>query len=158
MADPVTLTVIAMAAGTAMSAGASVMKGRAEYAASKFEEQQLKIQEENQRIAAAQTEARRTEELTSSLETIQAIRSGRGVGQGSPTGSAILTSVTEDALRDIQTEKLGILQKADQSRLAARLADRKASTSLLAGYLNAGATVAKSGFDYATLGTPRARY
>lgn len=142
--------------GSALSAAGSSMAGQETARAAEFERQQLEIQSQAQRTAADQAEARRREELTSNLETIQAIRAGRGVGSNSPTGQAILTSAIEEQERDIGIERANYLAKADISRRAAEMAGRKAKTSLLAGNLEAGATIlggigkAASMFSYPT--------
>jgi hypothetical protein len=64
-----------------------------------FEAQQLDKQSKAFQTQAAQDEANRRNDLESSLETIQSMRSGRGVGLDSPTGQAILTSTTDRAER-----------------------------------------------------------
>lgn len=158
MADPITLAVVGLAVSTTATAGAHVMQGRAQAEASAFEQQQLKALEQNQRTAAAQLEARKTEELTKQLEAIQAVRSGRGVGEASPSGRAILDSVTANVERDIHTERLGILEKADQSRLAGIMAGKKASTSLLSGYLTGVSDVGAGAYKYGTIGKPGGTY
>lgn len=119
------------------SAYASQMAGQESSRAAEFENQQLKIQSETAKIAADQAEAKRRSELVSSLETIQAIRAGRGVGAGSPTGAAIYGGAIDDEERNIATERFNYLQKSDISRRAAEMASRKARTSLLAGDLTA---------------------
>jgi hypothetical protein len=70
---------------------------------------------------------------------------------------AILDSITGNVERDIGTERFNYLSKADASRMAsenagltAAMAGRKAQTSLLAGYLNAGSTLASGGFKMAS--------
>lgn len=135
------LAIAATVAGGALSAVGSVMSGREQSRAAAFEKQQLDIQSKTALIAADQAEARRREELTSNLETIQAIRAGRGVGSNSPGGQAILTSVIDDQESDIATERFNYLQKSDISRRASEMAGRKARTSLLAGYIGAGADI-----------------
>lgn len=130
-----------MVAGTAAQGVSQIMQGNAQSQAAQFEQQQLKVQEQQTRTAAEQAEARRREELTANLETIQSIRAGRGVGTNSPTGMAILTDTTHDAERDIVSERSNYLTKADLSSRAAEMAGRKAQTSLLAGYLGAASTV-----------------
>ncbi len=163
MADPFSLmATAALVGGTALSATSQIMKGREESTAAAFERQQLltqqeqyKIQEGQQRTAAMQDETRRRNELTSNLETIQAMRAGRGVGLSSPTGMAILDSVTEGAEGDIRTSRLNFLERADSARIAgeysggaAVMAGRKARMSLISGYLGAASTVASAGFKY----------
>ena len=73
------------------------------------------------------------------------LRGGRGVGAGSPTGTAILDAATEDVRGDIITARANYLTKADQSRTGAEMAGKKAKTSLLAGFMGAGATVLNTG-------------
>jgi hypothetical protein len=134
-------------AGTFAQSNAQRAAGRESAAAARFEAAQLEnrkheleVNESIQRTAADQAEARRTEELTANLETIQAIRSGRGVGLSSPTGQAIFQSTSEDVRRDIGIEKTNILNEADSTRRAAwsagqeaGMARRKAKYSLYAG-------------------------
>lgn len=131
-----------------MSAGGKLMEGRERSNAYKFEADQLQQQSDSLKATAAQVEARRREDLTSSLETIAAIRAGRGVGQGSPTAQAIYGQIVEDESRDIRTERVNYLTKAEQSRMASVAAKRKAKTSLIASYIDAGATVANNVAGY----------
>lgn len=132
--------------GTFAQAGAQRRAGREQAAAARFEAAQLEERRKDQEVNAQiektradQTEARRTEELVSQLETIQAIRAGRGVGLNSPTGQAILTSASEDERQDISIERTGILQESDAWRRAAwnsgqeaGMARRKAKYSMWA--------------------------
>ncbi len=144
-------------AGGALSVTGKIMEGRERSAASAFEAQQFDRQNQEYQTASAQAEARRREELTSSLETIQAIRAGRGVGQGSPTGQAILDNIVQDESRDIRTERLNYLTKSEQARMAASMSRRKAKTSLIASYLDAGAEVASTAYRISTARQPRGR-
>jgi len=141
--------------GTFAQASAQKKAGREQAAAARFEaaqlderQRELRVNEEIQRTSADQSEARRLEELTSNLETIQAIRAGRGVGMSSPTGQAILASTAQDERRDIGIEKSNILNEADASRRAAwqagqeaGLARRKAKYSLYSSNVQSGITV-----------------
>lgn len=132
---------VAGLAGTVMSARAQAMAGKEQARAALFEEQQYRIQEETAKTAAAQSEARRREELNANLETIQTLRAGRGVGMSSPTGLAILNSTEDAEMRDMRTEKLSHLMRSDQARMAADMSARRAKHSLLAGKMSAGATL-----------------
>lgn len=129
------LLIASIVGGTAVQAIGHSMAGQEASRAAEFEQQQLQIQAQTSRTAADQAEARRRDELTSNLETIQAIRAGRGVGAGAPGETALLTSVIDDQERNIGIERFNYLQKADLSRRAALLQGRKAQTSLLAGDL-----------------------
>jgi ABC-type lipoprotein release transport system permease subunit len=145
-------------AGGVTQAVGSVMAGREAAMSSEFEKQQLEIQAQTAHIAADQAETKRRTELTSNLETIQAIRAGRGVGSSSPTGQAILTSGIDQQERDIATERFNYLQKADLSQRASELAGRKARTSLLAGYLGAASDILSAGSKAASIyGYPNAK-
>ncbi len=144
------LMIAAMVGGTAMEAGGKIMAGREGARAAAYEQQQLRAQEQSYRTAAAQDETRRRDELTASLETIEVLRGGRGVGAGSPTGMAILDAATEDVRGDIITSRANYLTKADQSRTGAEMAGKKAKTSLLAGFMGAGASVMDAGWKLGT--------
>ena len=140
-------------AGTGAQAVGSVMRGREEARAAAFETQQFKIQEENARIAAKQDEANRREELTNSIETIQALRGARNLSATSPGGLALLEGVTEEAQDDIRTSRLNYLQRADQANRAATMSRRRGKTSLLAGYLGAAEAVGTGSMKLASLGS-----
>lgn len=158
------LAIPALIASTALSATGSIMAGNEKARQANFESQQyqgqqrqLQIQEQNTRTAADQAETRRREELTSNMETISAIRAGRGVGEASPTGMSIFSALIGNSERDINTERFNYLQKADTTRIAAEnagiassMAAGKAKYSLLAGYLGAGADIAKGIYTYAS--------
>lgn len=129
------LLIASIVAGSATAAYGHSMAGQEASRAAEFEQQQLQIQSQTSRTAADQAEARRRDELTSNLETIQAIRAGRGVGAGAPGETALLTSVIDRQERDIGIERFNYMQKADLSSRAAEMLGRKARTSLLAGDL-----------------------
>ena len=133
--------------GGILQAGSTIMAGREASRAAAFEAQQHDRERQELQIASAQTEARRREQLTSSLETILAIRAGRGVGEASPTATAAFEEIISDESRDIRVERLNYLSRAESSRLAGQMSRRKAKTSLLASYLQAGADVASTGYQ-----------
>jgi hypothetical protein len=141
---------LVMAIGSSIAGGATAayghhMAGQEASRAAAFEQQQLEIQAQTGKVAADQQEARRRDELTSNLETIQAIRAGRGVGSGSPTGEAILTSAIDTQERDIGIERFNYRQKADLFSRAAEMQGRKARTSLIAGDLSVAADIFGAG-------------
>ncbi len=142
------MSIMALAAGTATSAVGSIMQGQESARAARFEQQQYAAQEQVQRTQAAQAEARKREELVSSLGSIQAIRAGRGVGLSSPTGMAILDSTTSVGVRDARQAGLNYLMQADQSRMAGAMAGQKAKYSLLSGWMGAGSALADGAFAY----------
>ena len=170
------LIIGSLVASTALTATSQVMAGNERSAAAAFEAQQqrgrsdellaqqkqLDAEAENTRIAADQAEASRREGLVANIESIQSLRAGRGVGEASPTGMAILDALVGNTERNIGTERFNFLTKADKyrmagetsardaenARLAAGMSDRKSKTSLLAGYMGAAGTVASSAFKY----------
>jgi hypothetical protein len=149
------MAIAASVAGGLGSAASSIMQGREQSRAASFEQQQLRIQEQQTRTAAAQQEASRREELTASIETIQAMRAGRGLSSQSPTGLAIIRDVESEAMDDMRTERLNTLLRADQSRMLANLAGRRARTSLLAGYLGGAAELGATAGRLASMGRGR---
>jgi hypothetical protein len=156
-------------AGGAISAGGSIMASREKSRAEAFEAGQLDSQaaeldrqSQEYKTAGAQTEARRREELTASMETIMALRAGRGVGEASPTAMAIYDSTLSDERRDVRTERYNYLSRAEQARLSARnanlsagLARKKAKMSLLSGYVNAAGDIVGAGMNIAQARQPR---
>jgi hypothetical protein len=111
------LAIPALIGGTAASAGSQIMAGRRKVAAAEFEQQQYAAAGAGARTASLQDETARRRDLTSNLETIQAIRAGRGVGSASPTAMAIYNNTidkSEDDIAGVEGELCG----EGRSRLA----------------------------------------
>lgn len=144
------LAVPALVIGTAASAGSQLMAGGERAAAADFESQQYAQQAQAAKTAAIQDETARRRDLTSNLETIQAIRAGRGVGSSSPTATAIYDNLTSKSEDDIASSKANYAAKADLASRASILSERKSSTSLLAGALGAAGTIGSAAFKYGT--------
>lgn len=142
------LAIPALIIGTAASAGSQMMAAGEKSAAAEFEQQQYKTQADAARTASLQDETARRRDLDSNLQTIQAIRAGRGVGSGSPTAMAIYDSTISRSEDDIAASKANYAAKADLAQRASFLSGRKASTSLLAGTLGAIGTVGSAAFKY----------
>jgi hypothetical protein len=155
--DPVTLAIGSAVIGGATSAVGSVMGGRERARAQAFESEEARRRSDEFRIAGAQAETRRREQLTSSLETIMAIRAGRGVGEGSPTALASTGGIVEDESRDVRTERLNYLTRSEQQRLASDMLRRQSRMSLLSGYFSALGDIAGTGFRIGTARLPNAR-
>lgn len=147
----VQVAIASAVAGGGLAAVGHAMAGRERSMAQSFESQEKARQSQQFQIAGAQAEARRREHLTSSLETIQAIRAGRGVGMGSPTGMAALEEITSDESRDIRSERLNYLTRAEESNMASRMLKRQSRMSLIAGYVGAGADIASTGYKIGSL-------
>lgn len=158
MADPITIGLTAVGAGASLfgsskAAQANKLKGQAEYISAEFEKKQHEINQQQLRTAAAQDEAKRRDGFVSSLETIMALRSGRGLGTTSPTAMAVLDEMRRRNETDIITSKANLLTKSALSGEAAAIAGMKGKTSLLAGDLAADATLASGAYTAASLGT-----
>lgn len=146
--EPIAL--MALVGGTAASAGSQMVAAGEKSAAAEFESQQYQQQAQAAKTAAMQDETARRRDLTSNLETIQAIRAGRGVGSGSPTAMAIYDNITSKSEDDIAASKANYAAKSDLASRASILSERKSSTSLLAGALGAAGTIGGAAFKYAT--------
>jgi hypothetical protein len=144
-ADPVS---IALVVGTAASAGSSLMKGREQARAARFEQQQLEQQAQAARTAAAQTETKRRDELEASLGTIAALQGARGVG--GPTVGVISRAVTQEKMDQMQTEKTNLLSKADLSQRASLMSGERADLAPWSGLLEATSTVSGSLLKYSS--------
>jgi hypothetical protein len=121
----------------ALKREADIAASRESYDAYQFESRQYDRQGKQIRIAAAQDEANRYDKLTSSLDTIAAIRAGRGLDLDSPTGRAIRQGQVSDALADIDTSRANSRIAEAQTKLASELAMRKSRFALLQGYYGA---------------------
>lgn len=144
------LAIPALIIGTAASAGGKLMAAGQQSAAADFESQQYAQQAQAQRTASLQDETARRRDLTSNLETVQAIRAGRGVGSNSPTAMSIYDNTISRSEDDIAASKANYAAKADLSSRASILSARKASTSLLAGDLGAISDIGSAAFKYGT--------
>lgn len=118
---------------------AGLMAASEQSKAYEFEQSGYQRQATQIKSAAAADEAKRRDDLVSSLDTIQVMRAGRGLDLDSPTGRAISAGVTDTAERNIATSKSNYAQQAANSELAAALAGRKARYALIAGQYGAAA-------------------
>jgi hypothetical protein len=144
------LALPALIIGTGASVGGQLAAGGQKAAAAEFEQQQYAQQAQAAKTAALQDEAARRRDLTSNLETIQALRAGRGVGSGSPTAMAIYDSSIGRAEDEIASAKANYAAKADLASRASYLSGKKAASSLLAANLGALETVGSAAFKYNT--------
>lgn len=142
------LALPALIIGTAASAGSQLMAAGERSAAAEFEQQQYRQQAQAAKTAALQDETARRRDLDSNLQTIMAIRAGRGVGSGSPTAMAIYDNMIDKSEEDIAASKANYAAKADLASRASYLSGRKSGTSLIAGALGATSTIGSSIFSY----------
>lgn len=142
------LALPALIVGTAASTVGSLAAGGQKAAAAEFEQQQYAQQAQAAKTASLQDETARRRDLTSNLETIQALRAGRGVGSGSPTAMAIYDDMIGRSEDDIAASKANYAAKADLASRASVLSGKKASYSLLAGNLGAATDLSTGIFKY----------
>lgn len=130
---------LASAGALGKSKSATLMAAQEKANAEEFEGRQYDLQATRIRSAAAADEASRRTDLMSSLETIDAMRAGRGLSLNSPTGRAIASGVSQRAERNILQSRTNFQLNAAQSELQGELSRRKARYSLLAGETQADA-------------------
>jgi len=132
-------------AGAATKAFAERRQGQAQKAALDYQAQQQRAQAEYTHIQGLQDEAGRRNALTSSLETMNSIIAGRGVGLASPTNEAILTSAADRGETDIGSSKLGYTAKEAQLKTGAELSTQQGAFAEQAGNLSALSTIVGAG-------------
>jgi hypothetical protein len=98
-----------------------------------------------------QDEAARREELVANMNTMDAIRAGRGNSLTSPTALTIRQDLVDTASDDMRVSRLNILNGAESARQQAEQYGSAASTALTTGYLSAG----KSLLDFGTSAADR---
>lgn len=135
------IPLVMAAVSTAVSVYSSVKQGQAQSAALKAQQQQQQQKEQQLRTAAMQDEAARREELVANMNTLDAIRAGRGLSGTSPTALVIKDDATDTASDNMRVSRLNILNGADSARQQAEQAGSAASTALTTGYLNAGTSL-----------------
>lgn len=126
------------AVSTAVGVYGSIQQGQAQSAALKAQQEQQKQHEDHLRTRAVQDEAARREELVANMNTMDAIRAGRGLSGTSPTALVIKGDVTSDAMDDMRVSRLNILNGAESARQQAEQYGSAASTALTTGWIGAG--------------------
>lgn len=139
------------AVSTAVGVYGSIKQGEAQSAAMKAQQQQQQQHEQQLQTRAMQDEAARREELVANMNTMDAIRAGRGLSGTSPTALVIRNDATNTAMDDMRVSRLNILNGAESARQQAEQYGSAASTALTTGYLSAG----KSLLDFGTSAADR---
>lgn len=120
---PVVVSFASLAAG-ATSVFTGLAGAAQQRKATAAAERQYAIEAATAREAAAQEEASRRDELRRVLATQQAIRAGRGLDIGDPTGRAFALEAEEDAELDISNIRSNATRQ--QAALSAQAADSAA--------------------------------
>jgi hypothetical protein len=131
--DPVSMSLMAMAAG------ASVVGGIADNAGARKEAKQYEENAKIAKLSAEQSAAERQRDLVSTLSSIRAITTSRGLDPTSPTQMAFRERLTSEAGAAMSTDRLNSLNQQSQYHTAASVSRARGRASLLKGFLNAGA-------------------
>lgn len=95
------------------------------------------------RVQADQTSAALTEELTTTLGNIDAIRAAAGIDPTSPTSAAIRADETARSFRDRNTRVANILEQAKQNEFDADYFREAGAQAMKIGYLSAASRALK---------------
>jgi hypothetical protein len=130
--DPFTIIAIAMAT----TATATVVGARGQYVAGRIQEDELKRQAEQEKLAAQSRELQRRQELNRALAANVVGFGQMGIaGEGTPASIALAgaeqAGISEGALS--LTEKLRQAQLARQGSAAGRIGGYQAASTLLSG-------------------------
>lgn len=132
---------MAAVAGPLLSAGSSIMSGRAQARGYANEAAQAEIQAKGVDLQTLQTSERRREDFRASVASIEANRIARGLSLDSPSAIAAEKELRRQAVRDEGAEALGFRNQSDALRRSARAKRRGASNSIMASYMQAGSTL-----------------
>ena len=130
--------VTAVIGAAVLGAGANIAGGIAANSQAKTEAAQYEQNARLAKTAANQEEVIRREDLLSTLSSVRAIRTSRGLDPSSPTGQAIGERLTLQAERGIGAERLNALNQAQAYRTQAAITRSQGKTALLTGFLKAG--------------------
>jgi hypothetical protein len=130
-----TLATVAMVAGTAVSAGATIYQGIAADKAGELEAQQYRENAAAAELASEQDALARRKDLARTIAAQQALRAGSGVDLRSPTSLAIEEASRQETEADILASRYNFAAEAERNRLAARQAKRSGRASLYGGFI-----------------------
>lgn len=124
----------------AVTVTASVVKGRGEARAKAAEAKQFEENAKLARLSADQLAEERQQDLLSTLSSIRALRTSRGMDANSPTSAVIRDKLENEAAVGMSADRINALKEAKGMYGAASVASARGRTSLLSGYLDAGAS------------------
>lgn len=124
-----------------LQAGAQIMGGIAENSQKKAEAAQYDQNAKTTLTAADQSEALRRQDLISTLSSIDAVRSARGLEVASPTGMAIRGNTTARADAAINTENLNYRTQAQSYKTQAGISRSQGTAALIGGFLKGGSSI-----------------
>lgn len=161
MADPVTLTVLAVGSA-AMSAGGSISQGRAANAAGRFNQRAANAEAAAQEIQAGQEIAAASHNQTRIAQRMNEILAEQTANAAAGGGSSLDTSVAAIRAEAVSTSTLDQLleetaaeERAESIRRGARvtrdegfMARQQGRAAQTAGYLKAGSTLLEAGASW----------
>jgi len=122
-----------MAVATAVQVASASSQAAAAEEQANYEKEMMRRREEEAHTAALQAEAERRRELNATLNTISAVRAGRGLSDTSMGATVLRDAVSDDQMRDLRNERLSLLSGADAARAAGVQAGNRASAARTAG-------------------------
>jgi|GEM_PF-3377330 len=126
---------------TVLSAGSSIMGGRARSREMKGEAVMLEAQAHGVDIQSKQASERRREDLRAAFAAYAAQRAARGLDPDSPSAVAIESELRRQAVRDEGVERLGYVNQAGALRMSAAAKRRGGSIANIMGYVGAASTI-----------------
>lgn len=137
---------------TVLSAGSSIMGGRARSRELKGEAMMMEAQAHGVDIQSKQASERRREDLRASVAAYTAQRAARGLSLDTPSGVAIENELRRQSVRDEGVERLGYVNQAGALRMSAAAKRRGGSIANSMGWLNAASTIMSNASDLASAG------
>ncbi len=128
--------------GFVLQGASQVIGGFAENAAAQVEADEFDKNSEQARLAGEQVSNIRKRDLLSTLSSIDAVRTNRGLSPTSPTGAAIRKDVRGQARRAAGVDQLNALNRQQQFRTQAALSRFRGKTAKLTGIIRGVGTVA----------------
>lgn len=130
-------------ASIGLSAYGAILGGKGAQAANEYKADRLQRSAEIGRIAATETGAEYSRELTNTLGMIDVVRSAAHTDPTSPTGVAVREYEQQRGSRAKTVAVGNILSQVDQQEADAKYLRYAGKQALLAGNISAGATVLK---------------
>ena len=106
---------------------------------------QYEFNAKSELIAADQDAASRLSDLNSTMSSINAIRTSRGLDVASPTGMAIASGITKKTDANILASQLNYGTRAQSDMFGAYNANVQGQAALLGGFLKGGQNIADMG-------------
>ena len=130
-----------------MSGVSTIIGGLAQKSQADAEAAQYRQNAQNALTAGDQQDAARRADLISTLSSVDAIRTARGLDVASPTGLAIASDYTTRAERAINVTRANAFAQAGADRTAAGIASSQGNAAMITGFLKGGQSLFSAGRD-----------